>query len=524
MIERIDFGRALRRGWRLLLLMAVVGAVVALLIPPGKPAKTPDGKFHWSSQATTGVEPSDGIGSAGVTAQTVLFWADNYYVRAEAVKVAGMGSQVTQLVPLMTAAQTTLGAKTSGKGSKSKTKTGAHSNIVALTAFQTTPALATKLANEFAVQVGDTVNKVWAEHAQGASAKSATSSGYTIIFPATNSAATRVTSKSSSLTSSKKVRLVGGIVLGILVGALLVLLRESTDRRLRTAHGAEAATRYPVLVEIPVQRPSAGQSPVLLAVAEEPRSSSAEGYRMLRMSVMFEELAAGQPPPDPYGFGPPAMEATTNGKYSVPESGSRQVVLVVSPAKEYSRPLVAANLGATYAESGQKAIVISTEDLDPGYPLLRAQEPTQPIGPDDVAGFLQTSSLPNVARLSFRHFVGTSGQLVTRAPEVLNAARQLADVIIVESPPFLESHHGEALVHAVDVVLMVVESRSTSIDEGKRTGNLLRRLGAPVLGVVFTHVEDARRSARPTEPEVPMPQPAPTPPMNPRVIPETTKS
>ena len=174
-----------------------------------------------------------------------------------------------------------------------------------------------------------------------------------------------------------------------------------------------------------------------------------------------------------------------------PEPGSRQVLLVVSPANEETRPIVAANLGATYAEAGQRAIVVSTDDLDSGFAPVGGRPQPGPIGPEVVAAYLQPSSLPNVMRLSFRHFIASSGQLVNLAPEVLDSARQLADVIIVESPPFLESHHGEALVHAVDAVLVVVESRTTTIDQGKRTGILLRRIGAPVLGVVLTNVAAA---------------------------------
>jgi non-specific protein-tyrosine kinase len=269
-----------------------------------------------------------------------------------------------------------------------------------------------------------------------------------------------------------------------------------------------------------------GPPSILLAVVEEPRSPAAEAYRMLRMSVMFEELSTAQANPDPFGFAStPGWEAPpTNGKYVKPEPGSRQVLLVVSPANEETRPIVAANLGATYAEAGQKAIVVSTDDLDSGFAPLGGRPQPGSIGPEVVAGYLQTSSLPNVMRLSFRHFIASSGQLVNLAPEVLDSARQLADVIIVESPPFLESHHGEALVHAVDAVVVVVESRTTTIDEGKRTGTLLRRLGAPVLGVVLTNVGGRRLSSSSAGAPGPVAAPPPQPVDDPRAVPEAAQS
>ena len=325
--------------------------------------------------------------------------------------------------------------------------------------------------------------------------------GYQVLRPAIAVDATPTTSGSSRL-ASHKVRARLGIVLGLVLGALIVLMREVTNRRLRTAGGVANVTQYPVVAEIPAL-PTAkrgGAPSILLSVVEEPRSASAEAYRMLRMSVMFEELSAGQTSPRSLRFRRlPELGGTAAHQREVREAGpgARQVLLVVSPANEETRPIVAANLGATYAEAGQRAIVVSTDDLDSGFAPAGGRPQPGSIGPEVVATYLQASSLPNVMRLSFRHFIASSGQLVNLAPEVLASARQLADVIIVESPPFLESHHGEALVHAVDAVLVVVESRTTTIDQGKRTGILLRRLGAPVLGVVLTNTEAGRRRSSP---------------------------
>ncbi len=49
-------------------------------------------------------------------------------------------------------------------------------------------------------------------------------------------------------------------------------------------------------------------------------------------------------------------------------------------------------------------------------------------------------------------------------------------------------HHVEALAQLVDVVLVVGECGTTTFDEARRSGDLLRRMAAPVLGVVLTNV------------------------------------
>jgi Mrp family chromosome partitioning ATPase len=252
-------------------------------------------------------------------------------------------------------------------------------------------------------------------------------------------------------------------------------------------------------------------------VVAEPTSRSAEAYRKLRMSVMFEAMApAGVVTGsalDPYADG---LLAAPVEPYSPPEPGTRAVILVVSPGTEASRPRVVANLGATYAESGQRVIIVSTGDLDSGAAADSDASYAGPVGPDDVRSHLQPSSIANLSMLSLRPFVKNSAQLVNRAAPIFDAARQVADVVLVEAPPFLEFHHGEALAHAVDVVLVVGECGATTFDHADETGVQLRRIGAPVLGVVFTEVPIDKADKRPPkEPATSSDAPAPAAPIEP---------
>jgi len=182
--------------------------------------------------------------------------------------------------------------------------------------------------------------------------------------------------------------------------------------------------------------------------------------------------------------------------YKVPEPGSRTVLLVVSTIDEPSRPKVVANLAATYAEAAERVIVISTGDLEVGTTLQAESFHSGAVTPADVEERLTPAGPENVWMLSMRQFMRNSGQLVLRSKEVLDAARGVADAVIVEAPAFLRYHHGEALVHAVDAVIVVVESGVTTVPDGQDMGDVLRRLGAPVLGVVFTGEELSRSQRR----------------------------
>ena len=222
-------------------------------------------------------------------------------------------------------------------------------------------------------------------------------------------------------------------------------------------------------------------------VVDRPSSAPSEAYRMLRMSVLFEALAdtssvsGGDPFAEMLG-----LSATTGEAYRVPDAGSRRVVLVVSAQDEPSRPRMVANLAASFAEASERVVVINTGDLDVGTSLPADSVLTGPLTREDVESRMTPAGPANVSLLSMRHFMVNSGQLVTRAPDVFEVLRSIVDVVIVEVPSFLRFHHGEALIHSADAVVVVVESGVTAAGDGRQMGEVLRRLGAPVLGVAFT--------------------------------------
>ena len=63
-MEPIDYAGALRRSWRLLLLLALVGGIIGVLLPVSKPhANAKHSDLKWVSSALVGSAPS-GNGNA----------------------------------------------------------------------------------------------------------------------------------------------------------------------------------------------------------------------------------------------------------------------------------------------------------------------------------------------------------------------------------------------------------------------------------------------------------------------------
>jgi Mrp family chromosome partitioning ATPase len=540
-MEPNNIAGALWRSWRLLLVLGVVGAIVAVLLPiPHLKQQKP--VLHYTSFAEVGSVPKGGsnILGGGVTGPQIQFYASSLTVQQDAAKVVHLNIPPAQLGRYMVAV---LGSPkvTGSNGSTTTTQPGGTKgggksnavNVVTLYTYGTTKKSATDLGNAWAIVLGEVIGTIANNHeatvtqskldAAAAAGKKAAASGTTTPSPPSVTTgyqivryagpATRAPVPQLSKLDSRKVRLPVGFLVGILLGALIVVARLLLDKRLRTASRAASLFGFPVIAEIP-QRPrqSADEAAAPVDVVGQPTAPEAEAFRMLRMSVLFEALATSSAVSDPlasifasqgaFGASVPTVPALAN-----PEPSERHVVLVVSPDDERTRPVVAANLAAVCAEAGERVVVAGTAELRTGGPVAHGPgaKLTGDIRPVDVEARLEPTRVANISRLPLSLFLQHSSQLVTRGKELLDVARSVSDVIIVETPSALTVHHAEALSHAVDLVILVGECGSTRLSDARKTGDLLRRIGAPVLGVVLTEVRPSGTSRRRPMPGAPEP-------------------
>ncbi len=505
-MNQVNYRDTLLRRWWIVVVAGLVGLLIGLAVPVGHSSATGS---KWKTTAVVGTVPASGYGSKGAVGTGVGFVQLTFYARSAQVMQAA-ASQVG--LPPSTHVESIFSVTL-------PTAKGGQQGLVELNAVGHTPAQSAALTNAFATQLGQYLtilvksqqqaplqaaqqrvatlnakvqalgakappalqNQLTAAEAQEqALATSASYTGYSVLQPADAATAKRVTGKSSVLGSSHVTVGLIGLVVGALLGAGIALLIESLDRSLKTAARAEEGFGFRVVAEIPApaRGESAADMPVLQGVVRPSAPGTAaavraEAYQRLRMSVLLEGLET-QPEVRP---------------------STRQVVLVVSAANEPTRSTVVDNLAAVCADAGQRVIVVNTHDLrsgddggDTGFPAT--------MTPAVLARQVQRSRLEHVALLSLGQVIGSSGQLLARAPSVMAAARQLCDMVIIEAPPLLAFHDGNALSACSDVVLVVGECGTTGFDQAERAGELLRRIDAPVLGVVLTNVHINSRDLR----------------------------
>jgi Mrp family chromosome partitioning ATPase len=536
-MEPIDYGGVLLRRWWLPVVMGVICAVAAVLLIPGasKPsdAKSSPSSWKWSSDAIVGSPPPTAKSLSGLggelTTQQIVFYAQEPSVIEAAAKAAGINEPRSALrVNAIGPAKKTpnFGQVVLLTDGPTAAKAAAFSNAYAKAVGSYINGLVSSKQQAQLQQAQHTINNLkWEIAANGskvpaslttqlASAQadeqtilaSSVTTGYQILKPATASQA--VSSGGGKLvagaTSSKKVRLLGGFVLGLILGAGIVLISALLDKRLRNSSRAANNFGFPVVAEIPLSSRKNGECDIsALSLPNASDSPVAEAYQMLRMAVVLEDLA-GELVYDAGHSEGQQLGSTTIGVANSDEAvrpvsepiNTRQVVLVVSPGEETARPIVVANLAASYARAGLRVLVMSTLDIRSNEVAGAARNLAQDVTSVNLAVRVQPTLVENVSSLSLSEFVVNSAQLVNRAPGIIRAARDLADIVIVEAPPVLAYHDTEALSQAVDVVLVVGDCVETKLDRAKQAGELLRRMNAPVLGVVITSVEIGTRDIR----------------------------
>ena len=164
MIERAkQVIKAIRRSWRLMLALALIGGLVAVLLPVSPP-KVKARPYPWVANAVAGAESTTGFGKPAVsTATNIQFWASKQDVKLSAIKAAKQSKDATALMGRMRAFPTTLGQADVAKPKKSKSKSDKSGGVVLFQASGKSLKKAIVLDNDYVAAVEKAVDNGFAE-------------------------------------------------------------------------------------------------------------------------------------------------------------------------------------------------------------------------------------------------------------------------------------------------------------------------------------------------------------------------
>jgi len=287
----------------------------------------------------------------------------------------------------------------------------------------------------------------------------------------TSTAADASASTSSSAVDSPGARGALGAVLGFLVGVGLALMIDRLDRRVRTRKDVEAAFDLPVLADVPTLPRRAGRYEIVSLT--QPMSETAEAYRAVQTSLQFQfaTIRAGAQP-------------GTNG--SDPVFGVKPeepfVVMVTSALPGEGKSATAANLAVVFAETGSKVLVVNCDFRRPtAHRYFDVEDVPRRVQPTAIDGVQVITNVLAEADSNPAQYVAAQRQVVT-------AAKQHFDTIILDTAPILAANDAVAMTSAADLVLLVARTNLTTSDAAQRGLETLDRVDAALAGVVFLGV------------------------------------
>jgi len=257
-----------------------------------------------------------------------------------------------------------------------------------------------------------------------------------------------------------------GVVIGLMVGVGVAAVRENWDTSVRSTRDLRDALDAPVLGWLG-QRPKSGNP---LVVRSQPRSPEAEDYRRLRTNLQFLDNLGGRP-----------------------------VILVTSARPDEGKTTTLCNLALAFADAGKRVMVIDADLRQPGAASLFGLE--RAVGLTDVLTY--RTRLGKALQRWEDVLVLPSGPIPTNPGELLGLpemstliddARQLCDLILVDSPPISSTADAAVLAPRTDGVLLVVQHGGTTAEQVHAAREALDIVGARVLGAVLSQLPRSVRS------------------------------
>ena len=254
-------------------------------------------------------------------------------------------------------------------------------------------------------------------------------------------------------------------VIGMVLAVSGAFLIEYLDDTIKTPDDVTGTVNLPTLGTI--ARFGGDGYPEKLIAVHQPLSPIVEAYRVLRTNLRFSSV-----------------------------DNPARTLMITSPGPTEGKSITLANLAVVMAQTGLKVIAVDTDmrrpvlhkvfGLSNSHGLSDGILQTNP----GLLEHLQATEIENLMLLP-------SGPLPPNPAELLGSARMKAiieqlkkeaDVVLFDSPPSLVVTDAAILSTGLDGVLLVNDAGHTRRDQARRGVEVLRQVGANVLGVVLNRL------------------------------------
>ena len=275
-------------------------------------------------------------------------------------------------------------------------------------------------------------------------------------------------------------------LVGLVGGIGLALMREYLDNTVKTPDDIESLAKLPSLAVVPQFAGSDGSGKrqgllrgfssnghdqrIELVAQHLPKSQMSEAFRALRTSILLSQ--ADHPP---------------------------QVILVTSALPREGKTTAAANLAVTFAQLGDRTVVVDADLRKPGIGRLLSLGSGKYAGLSSYLAGVSSLDLVSVPHPAIPNLVAIPTGPLPPNPADLLSSHRLAEAIaelrtkfkfiVIDSPPVMAATDAVILSVLADGVLLVVRSGETPKEAFTRARDLLRSVKCRILGVVLNAVD-----------------------------------
>jgi len=266
------------------------------------------------------------------------------------------------------------------------------------------------------------------------------------------------------------------IFMGLFCGIFGAFVIEYFDNTFKSPEEVERYLRLPILGTIPHISHKKGfdeeRRGIELDALQNPRSATAEAFRMIRTSLMLS--AAGAPP---------------------------RCLLVTAPQAGNGKSFVCFNLALAYAQMGAKVLLLDCDLRKPRLHKLIGV-PSSPGLSNFLSGKIDLKTITNPVGENLDHKLKVdfvpSGAMPPNPVELLNSQvfldtlkrfRNSYDIIIIDSPPVVGFADSLVLSRLADGTMLVIKNEQTPRPMSQHCCDLLFQVDAKILGVVVNDIK-----------------------------------
>lgn len=253
---------------------------------------------------------------------------------------------------------------------------------------------------------------------------------------------------------------------GLLASFAVVVVQNSTNKKIKTKEDVEKYLQYPILGVIPKFKNKRGKDKLPISCSW-PKSVEAEAFRILRTNLQF-----------------------------ISSAKAIKSLVMTSTASGEGKSTMVANIGIILAKAGENVLIVDSDLRSPVQHKifsLNNERGLSNILAENLPPWLyiNETNIPGVHLLPAGPIPPNPAELLAAEGmnSLIESLTQHFDYVLFDSPPILAVTDAVLLSAKVDGVCIVIKAGITRVDKVKEGFDNLKCAKAQILGVVLNSVE-----------------------------------